>query len=268
MAMILGEIAAKTVEAVGEVAKKTGELAARATELGQEVNEAALNELGIKGTAVVAPDMAVIKESSLKSVMLNNIERTSRGITDVKLGTNFEKIHHINGISPLKEISDAAEVSERTSVERISLTEADRAKIIEETGWSKEIVDYIENMDQYEVYKNAGLHEEEINGRKCLVKNIDMDYVDPKTGLTNRERIMIKNRVPIDAKTGERIELHHMGQNFDSPFAELAENSEHGDGKHAILHDNKVESWRQDPEKKNHYNVQRANHWRARAGEV
>lgn len=54
-----------------------------------------------------------------------------------------------------------------------------------------------------------------------------------------------------------------------SPFAELCANSEHGDGKDAILHDKKIESWRQDPEKKNQYNnVQRPNHWKARAREV
>ena len=118
------------------------------------------------------------------------------------------------------------------------------------------------------ILKNADLHEAEIDGRKCLVKDIDMDYVDPKTGLTNRE-LMEKGRAPIDAKTGEPIELHHMGQNFNSPFAELCANSEHGDGKDAILHDKKVESWRQDPEKKNQYNnVQRPNHWKSRAKEV
>ena len=95
-----------------------------------------------------------------------------------------------------------------------------------------------------------------------------MDYVDPKTGLTNRQ-LMEKGRAPIDAKTGERIELHHMGQDYDSPLAELCENSEHGDGKDAILHDKKIESWRQDPEKKNYYNnVQRPNHWKARATEA
>ncbi|MEI3305619.1 MAG: HNH/ENDO VII family nuclease [Dysosmobacter sp.] len=123
-------------------------------------------------------------------------------------------------------------------------------------------------MEQYEVYKNAGLHEAEINGRKCLIKDIDMDYVDPKTGLTNRE-LMEKGRPPIDAKTGETIQLHHMGQDFNSPFAELCANSEHGDGKDAILHDKKAESRRQDTEKKNKYNnVQRPNHWKARAKEI
>lgn len=149
------------------------------------------------------------------------------------------------------------------------LTAIQYLKIRIETGWPPEIINSIENWAQYsEVYKDAGLHAVKIDGRWCLVKDIDMDYVDPKTGLTNRQ-LMEKGRAPIDAKTGERIELHHMGQDYDSPLAELCENSEHGDGKDAILHDKKLESWRQDPEKKNYYNnVQRPNHWKARATEA
>ena len=150
-----------------------------------------------------------------------------------------------------------------------TLTAIQYLKIRIETGWPPEIINSIENWAQYsEVYKDAGLHAVKIDGRWCLVKDIDMDYVDPKTGLTNRQ-LMEKGRAPIDAKTGERIELHHMGQDYDSPLAELCENSEHGDGKDAILHDKKIESWRQDPEKKNYYNnVQRPNHWKARATEA
>ena len=197
----------------------------------------------------MTPDMLVIKELSLHSVMLNNMEDISQKVSDAKL-------------------KETVDDGEGISTEKVGLTEDEKSKIIEETGWSSEIVDCIESMEQYEIYKNAGLHETEIDGRKCLVKDIDMDYVDPKTGLTNRE-LMEKGRAPIDAKTGEPIELHHMGQDFNSPFAELCANSEHGDGKDAILHDKKIESWRQDPEKKNQYNnVQRPNHWKARAREV
>lgn len=154
-----------------------------------------------------------------------------------------------------------------TDSERLTAKQYERISI--ETGWPPEIINSIENWAQYsEVYKDAGLHAVKIDGRWCLVKDIDMDYVDPKTGLTNQQ-LMEKGRTPIDAKTGERIELHHMGQDYDSPLAELCENSEHGDGKDAILHDKKVESWRQDPEKKNYYNnVQRPNHWKARATEA
>lgn len=158
--------------------------------------------------------------------------------------------------------------TQATAIEKTGLTEEQKALIIKETGWPAEITDCIESMEQYEIYKEAGLEAVEIDGRPCLVKDIDMDYIDTKTGLTNRE-LMKKGRSPIDAKTGEKIELHHMGQGFDSPFAELCENSEHGDGKDIILHDKKIESWRQDAEQKNQYNnVQRPNHWVARSKEA
>lgn len=137
-----------------------------------------------------------------------------------------------------------------------------------ETGWSYTVIDSIDTVEQYQVYKDANLHEAIINGRICLVKTIDFDYVDPKTGKTNRE-LMAMGRAPIDSKTGEKIELHHIGQKFESPFAELAENSEHGDGKDAILHNKTTDSWRRNPEKNKQYNnVERPNHWKARAEEV
>ena len=264
----IGEVAVKTVEVGAEAAEKTSEIAAETIEVGTETGETAIHELGSARNIIVTPDMVVIKESSLKSLMQSNIEGTSHKVTDVKTNSVFDEIKGKAKIPVVNETANAAEGIEGTSAEKTGLTEDEKAKIIKETGWSSEIVNCIESMDQYEVYKNADLHEAEIDGRKCLVKDIDMDYVDPKTGLTNRE-LMEKGRAPIDAKTGESIELHHMGQNFNSPFAELCANSEHGDGKDAILHDKKVESWRQDPEKKNQYNnVQRPNHWKARAKEV
>ena len=144
------------------------------------------------------------------------------------------------------------------------LSTSDREQLKEETGWSDDIVDHIETKEQAEIYKSANLHEANIDGRECLIKDIDMDYVDPKTNLTNRE-LMAKGRSPIDSATGERIELHHMGQEYDSPFAELCANSEHGDGKDTILHDKTVTSWRQDSTLKNRYNnVDKPNHWKQR----
>ncbi|MCR5530098.1 MAG: HNH/ENDO VII family nuclease [Saccharofermentans sp.] len=154
-------------------------------------------------------------------------------------------------------------------VPKSELTEEERKQIKEETNWSDEVIDYIKDMDQYEIYKNADLVEVENDGRKCLVKrNLDLDYVSDKTiddqhpeGISNRE-LMSKGKSPYDSKTGEKIELHHMSQDFNSPLAELTENSEHGDGNHSVLHDNNVESWRRDPELKKTYNdIQKPNHW-------
>lgn len=148
------------------------------------------------------------------------------------------------------------------------LSEDERRDLEEETGWSKDIVDKIDNAEQADIYKKAELTEDEINDRKCLVKDIDLDYTDPKTGKTNRE-LMALGRPPFDSTTGERIELHHMGQENESPFAELCENSEHGDGNDTILHDKNIDSWRQDDKLKNRYNnVDRPKHWTERLKKI
>ena len=126
-------------------------------------------------------------------------------------------------------------------------------------------MDSIHSKEEADVYKDAGLKEEKVDGRTCLVRDdIDMDYVDPKTSKTNRQ-LMSEGKAPYDSKTGERIELHHIGQEYDSPLAELTENSEHGKFS-ATLHSKGTDSWRQNSKQNNHYNnEQRPQHWRARA---
>ncbi len=191
-----------------------------------------------------------------------SIEQES--IKDVKVDVSIKITEAVKVLQSLYEGLNVSESETKSE----GLTDEEKKEIKEETGWSDEIIDHIENMEQYEIYKNAGLHEAEIDGRKCLIKDIDMDYVDPKTGMTNRE-LMEKGRSPIDSKTGEKIELHHMGQDYDSPFAELCENSEHGDGNHSILHTKYEDSWRNNPELKNQYNnVDKPNHWKERAKEI
>ena len=232
-----GEVTFKVAAEAGGTASKLAEVSVNSAE-GQEVIAKFTEDSQGRGS-ILKPNFEVIKGKTLESLMKANIEQSS-------------------GV-------DAVEVLE---AEKSSLTEEEKARIKEETGWSDEIIDAIESMDQYEIYKNAGLHEAEVNGRKCLLKDIDLDYVDPKTGMTNRE-LMEKGRSPIDAKTGEKIELHHMGQDFDGPFAELAENSEHGDGNHSTLHTKSEGSWRNDPEQKNQYQTEKRQHWKTRAqGEV
>ena len=168
----------------------------------------------------------------------------------------YDKI--INEINP----KEAAEGKENEG-----LTDKEKKQIKEEQHWSDEIINHIENWEQYEIYKKADLHEEEVNGRKCLVKNINMDYVDPKTGMTNRER-MEKGWSPIDEKTGEKIELHHMNQDYNAPFAELCERTEHGDGNHSTLHPKSENSWRNNPELNKQYNnVDKPDHWKERSKE-
>ena len=139
-----------------------------------------------------------------------------------------------------------------------------RAWVKAETGWSDEVVSYIDTVEQARIYMNAGLKEVNVNGRICLVREIDWDYVDKKTGMTNRQLVVVKHRSPIDAKTGEIIVLHHMGQWYDAPFAELTINSEHSDGNHKTLHPKNKDSWRLDEGLEAQYNKERRQHWKVR----
>jgi len=152
--------------------------------------------------------------------------------------------------------------------ENKGLTDEEKAKIKEETGWSDEIIDCIENMEQYEILKNAGLKEVEINGRKCLIReNIDLDYKDAD-GMTNRER-MERGLPPLDSKTGKPLELHHLGQKKDSPLVELTQ-EEHRtgdfkDGKknQSLWHDNSKST--EVHGEGNNWKNEREEHWKSRA---
>ena len=128
------------------------------------------------------------------------------------------------------ETNGAAVLSKTTETKTEELTEKEKAKIKEETGWSDGTIESIKNMKQYEILKNAGLIEVKINRRKCLIKeNIDIDYTD-EDGVSNRNRIT-RGLAPLDSKTGKPLELHHLGQKADSPLAELTE-EEHRTGEY------------------------------------
>ena len=164
--------------------------------------------------------------------------------------------------------SEGAGNSECTETKKEGLTEEEKARIKEETGWSDEIIEHIKNMKQYEVLKNARLKEVEINGRKCLIKeNIDLDYKD-EDGVSNRER-MKRGLAPLDSKTGKPIELHHLGQKSDSPLVELTEEEhrtgEYEDGKknQSLWHDNATET--EVHGEGNNWNQERKAHWKERA---
>ena len=78
-------------------------------------------------------------------------------------------------------IYDVVDLSEKKM-----LSMEEKLKIKEESDWSDEIVDQIKSMEEYEIYKQADVHEKIVDGRPCLCKDIDMDlkYMDPKTGET------------------------------------------------------------------------------------
>lgn len=207
-----------------------------------------------EGTAIEQPDISFIERTSRAALM----EQCSLSVSESKAESD----------------TSSSETSE-TRAEGLSAEE--KAKIKEETGWSDEIIDNIQNMRQYEILKNANLVEVEINGRKCLIRtDIDLDK-EWNTGKydadgnpvyeTNRER-MEDGKPPLD-ENGRPIELHHLGQKADSPLVELTveehRTGEYEDGKknQSLWHDNAKET--EVHGEGNSWNQEREAHWEARS---
>lgn len=142
---------------------------------------------------------------------------------------------------------------------REGLSDEEKARLKEETGWSDEVLDAIGSKEEADIYKNAGLKDVEIGDKHVLIReDIDLDQKDA-FGKTNAER-MADGKPPLD-KDGNPIELHHIGQHEDSPLAELTRGEHRGKGNDAILHDKTKES----EINRTAFDGERSKHWQARA---
>ena len=156
-------------------------------------------------------------------------------------------------------LKEQTETERDASTETKGLTEEEKQQIKDETGWSDEVIDAIRSTEECDVYKNAGLRENEINGRECLVRSdIDWDRQDDM-GRTNRERAEA-GLSPIN-KDGDTIELHHIGQKSDASLAELTPDEHRSKENYSVLHDTKKES----EIDRDVFNGERSDHWKARA---
>lgn len=209
-----------------------------------------------------------MKHSETKNdltVMEEGINIPGKKEPEIDFKEMLRKIENNENLNPNSEILSQVkenytkENNENTEVKK-ELTDEEKQKIKEETGWSDGIVNYIRSMKEYEIYKNAGLEEREINGKKCLIRSdIDLDQKDEK-GRTNKER-MEKGKPPLD-KNGESIELHHIGQKSDSPFAELTKSEHIKNGNDTILHDKSKES---EIDRLIQFKKEKSDHWKARS---
>ena len=117
------------------------------------------------------------------------------------------------------------------------LTMNEAALIQKESGFPLQLIKEFKSIDEYNVYKNAGLYTKMVNGRLALVRDIDPNYVvtlQDGTKITNLE-LMKKGKAPYDALTGQQFNLHHINQEKDGVLAILTK-AEHT-GSDSILHD-------------------------------
>lgn len=107
--------------------------------------------------------------------------------------------------------------------------------------YSEKITPFIRNVEELKIYLELDLKENYIT-RPTLLIDIDINY-RANSDSTNLEK-MLKGSPPYDYRTGQVIELHHIGQNYDSPFAELPQLIHCGTGMFGIFHNLQIESWR------------------------
>lgn len=235
---VLASVAEKSVAAVVEGVKKGAEgIKNLSDEELKEIAKRKIEDIKTSGDAVMSK-LDDIKNLTSKQLQ----EKLNKAIDEQKSENTFE--------------------TDETEKKPEGLTDEEKTKIKEETGWSSEIIDAIESMEEYEIYKKAGLVEVEINGKKCLVRtDIDWDQKDAM-GRTNRERAE-QGLSPIN-KDGKVIELHHIGQHSDSPLAELTTEEHRGKGNDTVLHNKTKES----EIDRQAFAKERNDHWEARAREV
>jgi len=116
------------------------------------------------------------------------------------------------------------------------LTMNEAAIIKQESGFPIQLIKQFKSLDEYNVYKKAGLYTKTVNGRTLLVRDIDPNYevtLKDGTKITNRE-LMAKGNAPYDATTGVQIDLHHINQDRDGALAMLTK-TEHQEN-YSILH--------------------------------
>ena len=204
-------------------------------------------------------------KGNLENMDLSEVREVAEAQKKVVQEADVETAKSSSLSSLLEDNKEKREIEENKSIEadegkegREGLTDEEKAKLRELTGWSDEILDAIGSWEEAEIYMKAGLKEVEINGKKCLIRDdIDLDQED-EDGITNRER-MERGRPPI-TKDGEEVELHHIGQKQNSPLAELTMEQHRGVGNDTILHDKTKET----EIDRNEFGKERRDHWKDR----
>lgn len=126
----------------------------------------------------------------------------------------------------------ASKYAKKTGEAGLTMSEA--AKVQLESGYSLKTIRNMRNMEEYEVYKNAGLKECVVKTpegtRRILARDLDMKITD-KDGRTNLQR-MEKGLNPVD-ENGISYEYHHVGQKSDGTLALLSKYEHDMSGLHS-----------------------------------
>lgn len=193
-----------------------------------------------------------------------SIEQPSDGLAPGSNGSWIEENHNYPWESKIPDfkISDQPIVDVKTVHHTLEPLSDDKIKEMSELGYSEAIIEAIGSEEEAEIYTNAQLEHDKVNGKDALIRSdIDLDIKDD-FGDSNLER-MEKGKPPLD-KDGKPIELHHIGQTSDAPLAELTKSEHMSNGNDSVLHDKAKES----EIDRTQFKKERAEHWKARAEDI
>lgn len=129
--------------------------------------------------------------------------------------------------------------------------------------YSDHITNYISSAEELHYYQALGLEEAYIT-RYALIRSIDFNMPDV-FGRTNRERISDGLSPVAFAGTQISFTLHHIGQKFTSPFAELIREIEHAQSEEfSFLHPNGCKKGWRNERTTTEFDIQRREYWQRR----
>ncbi len=134
------------------------------------------------------------------------------------------------------------------------------ALIQKDSHYPLSLIQKFHSMKEYEVFKDAGLKTMMVDGKTALVQSIDLNYVDEATGKTNLQ-LMQQGNAPIDPVTEKPYELHHIGQQKDSPLAVLTWEQHRGKGNMKVLHEFLDRVGTENPSSLSGWGSQKADFW-------
>ena len=146
--------------------------------------------------------------------------------------------------------------------ERCSQTQ--RVWINKFSPYSQAVNRHIATYRELQMYTNLALQEATVT-RVALVQDIDLDMWISVKGKTNLQ-LMQGGHSPYayDDPSGV-IELHHIGQVYDAPFAELTKAEHMMCGNSRIYHTSEETSWRNDKTLIRQFQIEESEYWKRRA---
>lgn len=110
------------------------------------------------------------------------------------------------------------------------------AEIQRESKYPLDVIGQFKSRAEYEIYKNAGLRPQMVNGKLALVQDIDWNQTVklPDGREVTNKWLVEHNYSPVD-ENGVAYELHHVNQDIDGTLAILTKQQHRGKGIPKIL---------------------------------